>query len=570
MIKVLNLKLFTKYIFFLTIFLVPIIEIFYPFITNQIIIINEFLDIPISSSFEIKDKTTSISPIYLNASIDSLHLAYKTLIGYFFHHHMNFLIPSFELYENFNTSIHQYGILTSIITGGLCKLLFGNISLASYFSVLYSMYIIFYTLIFYLIWIILKNKILLIPASLLLYLFLYIVGFESYYMTPTLNPIRQLLFPVIFLLCFYYFKDYNSKKYNKILLLIIISYFINSQFTLLFILSLIILKVGLFLIYKLNENQKKHLKLTIFLFIILIGLNISYSFNYSNSFSEYFIILGPVLDINSYVFLLFFISVLPSICIRLWKGENFEFVTLVSIYFSLSMIYYVWNPSMNHFSPISWPWVIIVILYCDEIYHEKILVNYQSFIVLLVAFALICYEARANFYIAKKNYYDKTIEVSQVFNWDTENSQIKSTIDDIYINDACNLFEKYSDKKNITMLSLHDSYLPFVCGYSNKNYSMQVGLNLPTKKEERELISYYEKTSVETIFVDNLLLNIEENSEYDLTLIQVSSIVGIDKIIHLKYFSDLVKKIITKYDYRLIEKGKKLSVFKRKVIADEN
>ena len=65
-------------------------------------------------------------------------------------------------------------------------------------------------------------------------------------------------------------------------------------------------------------------------------------------------------------------------------------------------------------------------------------------------------------------------------------------------------------------------------------------------------------------------LNIEENSEYDLTLIQVSSIVGIDKIIHLKYFSDLVKEIITKYDYRLIEKGKKLSVFKRKVIADEN
>ena len=80
----------------------------------------------------------------------------------------------------------------------------------------------------------------------------------------------------------------------------------------------------------------------------------------------------------------------------------------------------------------------------------------------------------------------------------------------------------------------------------------------------------YEKTSVETIFVDNLLLNIEENSEYDLTLNQVSSIVGIDKIIHLKYFSDLVKEIITKYDYRLIEKGKKLSVFKRKVIADEN
>ena len=48
----------------------------------------------------------------------------------------------------------------------------------------------------------------------------------------------------------------------------------------------------------------------------------------------------------------------------------------------------------------------------------------------------------------------------------------------------------------------------------------------------------------------------------------ISKIVG-TSLIHLKYFSNLVKEIITKYDYELIEKGKKLSVFKRKVVTNE-
>ena len=124
-----------KFLILLILFLIPIVEIFYPFIIGQVVIINEFLDIPLSTIDNQSYVVTESSP-------SSLHLGYKTLIGYFFHHHMNFLLPASELFENFNTSTHQYGILVSFIIGGLSKIFYTNISLNSYFSILYSMYII--------------------------------------------------------------------------------------------------------------------------------------------------------------------------------------------------------------------------------------------------------------------------------------------------------------------------------------------------------------------------------------------------------------------------------------------
>tara|TARA_Y100000768_G_scaffold388227_1_gene382903 strand:+ start:9114 stop:10808 length:1695 start_codon:yes stop_codon:yes gene_type:complete len=559
----LKIKSLLIYITLLLIFLFPIIEIFYPFVTNEIIIINEFLDIPISVSNNIEEFPFYNEPLYLNATIEGLHLAYKILIGYFFHHHMNFLIPAFELYENFNTSIHQYGILTSIIIGGLSKIFYGDISLNSYFSVLYSMYIIFYVLIFYTLWKILNNKILLIPAGLTLYLFIYIVGFESYYMTPTLNPIRQLLFPIIFLLSHYYLKNYKSKYFYQLIIILFLSYFINTQFTLLFVLSLIVFKIAILFIDKLKDVQKRHLKIIFYVFLIILGINFTYSFNYSNSFSEYFVILGPELKVNSYLLLLFFVSVLPSICIRVSNKNNFQIITLLSIYFGFSMIYYVWNPSMNHFSPIVWPWVIIVVLFCDEIYNEKIVPNHQIFIFLLVAFSLTCYESRANFFMSKRNYYDKVVDISKTYEWKTKKSMIKSTVNNVYIDDACSLFNKYSYNGEVTMLSLHDSYLPFVCGYKSKNYSTQVALNLPTKKEENELIEYFMNNDIEFIFVDKLLLDIDKNSEFDLNIIKLSGPVGVDRIIHLKYFSEITKKIVKKYNYKIKDEGEKIVVFVR-------
>ena len=113
------------------------------------------------------------------------------------------------------------------------------------------------------------------------------------------------------------------------------------------------------------------------------------------------------------------------------------------------------------------------------------------------------------------------------------------------------------------MLSLHDSYLPFVCGYKSKNYSTQVALNLPTKKEENELMEYFMNNDIEFIFVDKLLLDIDKNSEFDLNIIKLSGPVGVDRIIHLKYFSEITKKIVRKYNYKIKDEGEKIVVFVR-------
>ncbi len=545
-----------KFIIILILFLIPIVEIFYPFIIGQVVIINEFLDIPLST-------IDNQSYVVIESSPSSLHLGYKTLIGYFFHHHMNFLLPASELFENFNTSIHQYGILTSFIIGGLSKIFYTNISLNSYFSILYSMYIIFYTSLFIFIWKTINNKILIIPFALLLYLFIYIVGFESYYMTPTLNPIRQILFPIIFLISYKYLKDFETKKLYYILTLLFISFFINSQFTILLIISLIITKISLAYIDNLSRQQKKNLQITLIFFFILLIFNLSFSFNSSNSFSEYFLILGPELGINSYILVLIFICVLPSICIRAYGTSNFNFLIFISCYFGLSMVYYVWNPSMNHFSPIAWTWAIAIIIFCDTYFKEKIKPNYQPLIFLLIAFTLTCYEARVNFFITKDSYYNRILDISSIHKWNTKRSEINTTIDSKYINQACNIFKRYSTNKEITMLSLHDSYLPFICGFSHRNFSSQVALNLPTKKEEIGLVNFFKNKEIEIVFVDKFLLDTNNNSAFDLSLIELSGETGRSKIMYIKYFSKITDRILKSNNFYKIDESEKLMVFKR-------
>ena len=45
--------------------------------------------------------------------------------------------------------------------------------------------------------------------------------------------------------------------------------------------------------------------------------------------------------------------------------------------------------------------------------------------------------------------------------------------------------------------------------------------------------------------------------------VKLSGPVGVDRIVHLKYFSEITKKILRKYNYKIKDEGEKIVVFVR-------
>ena len=96
-----------------------------------------------------------------------------------------------------------------------------------------------------------------------------------------------------------------------------------------------------------------------------------------------------------------------------------------------------------------------------------------------------------------------------------------------------------------------------------KNFSSQVALNLPTKKEEIGLVNFFKNKEIEIVFVDKFLLDIDNNSAFDLSLIELSGDTGRSKIMYIKYFSEITDRILKSNNFYKIDESEKLMVFKR-------
>ena len=103
--------------------------VFIPIITSEFTIINESIAIPDNSSRGIE--ITQHGTIQDNLIIQLLG-GFKILEGFFFHHHMSFLLPVYYLDIGIERNIHQYGILTSYFIWFISKSIFNEVSINSY------------------------------------------------------------------------------------------------------------------------------------------------------------------------------------------------------------------------------------------------------------------------------------------------------------------------------------------------------------------------------------------------------------------------------------------------------
>ena len=547
------------YLSFIFLFFLNLLFILFPFINNEIVIINEFMNIPDilknGSIVKLGNENDLLKGVADNL-IKLRFFPYKILEGMFFHHHMSFIEPAWLLNQGDNTPIHQYGILVSLLISSLASISNDMLSIESYFKINYGSYFIFYFFIFLLLKKFIKNKINILIYFSLISLLIYSLGFLILYMTPTVSPLRQIFSPIIIYVVLLYFTNFKKIFINCIFIFLVIYSFYNFHASVFIIFSIIL--IYLLLLITKKKTCKYSLYLSSTCFIIILVLNFYFDFNSGNSFSEIGIFFGSSLTFSSTLLIVFILGLFYSIisstdCL---KNNDLQLLFLI-FYSSMSLVFYAWNPSIVHLSQIFWIILFTLIFWIDK-YLKKI----NSISIFFFAFTILTIIPTAESYFYKKTfYYDKIIDKISVFNWDFPNAKIKSTIDPILIDDSCKKFQKYHINKDIVMISEYDLFLPYVCGFKNKGFYPQLGQGLISEKFYNKALEYYDKQKPEYIFVDKAISN--NNMDKDnFGFYSMISDYAFKKINYISQIKNVYNDLKIHYD--LVEKGKLINVYKRK------
>ena len=108
------------------------------------------------------------------------------------------------------------------------------------------------------------------------------------------------------------------------------------------------------------------------------------------------------------------------------------------------------------------------------------------------------------------------------------------------------------------MISIHDSYLPFLCNKANSKYD-QLIINMVNDEIKMDAYSYF--IDEEIIFVDNFIDNPNQEIYYDIYSEALDYRI---KILAIQQARDLFNKIIEDGNYKLIDKGELISVYMKK------
>jgi hypothetical protein len=523
--------------------------IIYPLISADFTIVNESIAIP-----DFANNQSQIAPdksIEENLIIQLLG-GYKILEGFFFHHHMSVLLPVYYLDIGADRNIHQYGILTSYLILFFSNKIFNQVSINSYFHIIHSFLPIFSLSLMLLGLKIYKDKYLstlLVMTFILSYILL---GFLNFYLTPTISPIRQIFIPIIIFYVYKVFYDGEAKGLKYLYLFILLQCFVFIELSIFMIITMII---QLFLDRKSIDMKKIHIS-NLIVFIIIIFIFIFNNFNGDNYFSNFnFIFLGPIVNIVD----LFIITALLSICMYIVSSslrdfKSHLFIKIISGYSLLTLFYYIWNPAYNHLAPILYPFIIIILFFIDRFVLVKKFST--TLIVLLVVTSFTLTFAVKNYYSEKDIFYNSLTEYLHNYNINfKEKIDMNTTMNPEYINDSCSLINKYNKRTYMNMISIHDSYIPFMCNKANAKYD-QLIINMVNSKIKAEIHNYF--ANQDLIFVDNIF--IEQNSEIYYRDYKFAEDFKI-KMNAIDRAKDLFKDL--KKNFKLLEKGKIISVYKK-------
>ncbi|MFA6740655.1 MAG: hypothetical protein WCR78_04110 [Arcobacteraceae bacterium] len=392
-----------------------------------------------------------------------------------------------------------------------------------------------------------------------------------FYYVPDSTNFKHLLDVLIILL---FLRAKNIWVLSLISLLALTSIYINKEFGIFIFLSYvgaILSKIVLEYITDKDINKKDILLLVISVIIFLIFIK-SYPFMENPSIKYFFDGFYSFQFNNKYLYLFIF-----SYIIFMWSSLIYFYKKLIEsgylysyiftiFYIELFMSYIVWHGINKDFYFYSYL-IFLPLLIIISLSNSK-LQRYIK-ICLVISFGIL-YFLLLNSFLYDKSLHDNVFKNHKLYKWENQKTgSIEATYSFEPFQDSIDLIQKYNFKSDIYMISKYDNILSYL---SNKYTGLpffELRSTIVTE-DEFEIIENIFSEKADIIFVDNdIEMNfddeIRKRSFFDIysdTMERDNLLVRIKKLETLKKLFQNIKN-----NYELVEKGKLVSVYKKKFFS---
>lgn len=488
-------------------------------------------------------------------------------IGHYFLHQGVVLnaINEYNLGKPATETVFLYGWLNTVMLTNILHYIHG-INFSNYIRVTYPFYPIYYSLVGLIGLIVFKNIWQVIFLSLVCIGGLLLPGFESIDFAPGFNPIRHFFDIFVFLFFYFYLfaKQRNAAYLGLTLFFAILAYLGNKEFGLFIIAGLSFALLVKRLEYSISRAD---------FFLIILGvmslIACSLAFRTEYGVGGYYFFLGLLCPETHATTILSTLTTLSLIYVFLmlinWPDNRWKILSLFLFGYAQSLlIYYIWNPSPNHFYPLIMPWAMLSIIFFRELFNASVFRELKQLVAVLIGlvFIIVSYVPTLKTYYVQQGDNIKVFKEHKKYYWNMPTAQFYSTMDPLPFENSIKLIKKYSSDRGIYIISRFDSVLPFLAEkYSLMPFS-PLYLFLVTDKEIQMASSTILVHKPQYIFIDS---HIKENHRGEVSRISDSINVysmSRDRYLALSNMSKVFELISAHYEP--LEFGQLITVYRFK------
>lgn len=494
--------------------------------------------------------------------------------GWFFFHHSWMLNPilAVEKGAHYSTQPFIYGLGSAYTVKTIMKW-FDGMNYQTYFKVMFSFYPIYFLLFVTIVFAIFKRMDYLLMAAILLSCSIFALGDEMIRLAPGYNPLRHLFDMPIFLLYFYFLRNSKIIFLVSSLILCIGAVVWSKDFGI-----CLLIAISTTEIIRLALNKGKKISFVFLIFIDFLGLWLYFNFGSKNP-NLIYMLLGfgtpstPTIFVMLILFFVSVVSVFYVVFLSNHRKNPFLILSLsVFLYIQLGMIYFIWYPSPHHLWVISIPAILFFLTWCHIL--EPMIVkrsNQAVFTFGLVIVVFFLYLPLLGHFYYERAKITSVFSNHVVYDWKLKNAMFQSTMEPELFQQSIDLINKYSSSPNIYLISKYDSFLTVIANKYNAIPTVNIALDLISKKITNFFWSRIQQNGPEHIFMDT-----DINRDFNGDILDINDHLATQKnyslsfgraamLTNLKNLSCRIALL-----YKPIEKGKLITVYKRREIELSN
>lgn len=469
----------------------------------------------------------------------------------------------------------QYGLGNTLLLKWTMDL-FGGVSIQNFYKC-YAFYLVYFIFFLLMLWYVFKDALYVFASMCGLAAAHFFYSYIAFIVAPGIIPTIHL-FDVVAAVALMVYLNGRNKGAGMLLVAFaaLAALVLNPTFGFVLLIALSV-SIGLHL-FENTSGKKRNLRFVLFIASVLAVAYVPVLLSAKSSpgvFKLYltgFFSWKPSNLIVALTMVFFALSYLFVASLKLNRSPWKYFYVFVFLYVQGLLGYFYWSGLINHL-PMAVPFLVFQFFLTLYIYEKHIpglssegmslLRSVKGVAVIAVAASALLMLSRFYNGNDSKYWFDNYFREHKTYRWDFSRANLLSTADPAPIKDAVRMIEKHSDNAEggIYILSKMDNLLPFLAGKHSRLPYSDLAWYMANSETRDEVIDQLRTEKPDKLFVDS---DIKEKFRDPWVAVYNSENFTHERLSRAgraEQFGKVFSSVSS--DYRLLEKGRLISVYKR-------